>query len=140
MGFHNVVAANGFSVALTGMAIVFAGLILVSLFIAAIPRVLGRGESRVRDMARRGAAWRAEHAARAAGAVSRGPTSAGGTIDGSATADKLPGELRAAIAYVLVAERERELALDRQHITLREGEEQRVWTAIGKMRTLATRL
>jgi hypothetical protein len=42
---------------------------------------------------------------------------------------------------VLQAEYERELLSDHQLITIREDdEEQRVWTAIGKMRSLATRL
>ena len=48
--------------------------------------------------------------------------------------------LLAAIGMVLEAERARELSQDRQRITLRDDTEQRVWTAIGKMRTLSTRL
>ena len=46
----------------------------------------------------------------------------------------------AAIGFVLEAERERELSQDRQRITIREDDDQGVWTAIGKMRTLSTRL
>ncbi len=136
MGFDNVVAGNGVSMALIGMAIVFAGLVLVSAFLAVIPRLLDRGETRVRDMARRGAAWRAEHARSTAG-------TAGARMGGEqavAGMEALSPEARVAVAYVLQAERERELSMDRQQITQRDGQEQRVWTAIGKMRTLATRL
>lgn len=40
MGFQNILDANGIGLALTGMGIVFFVLILVSLFIASLPKVL----------------------------------------------------------------------------------------------------
>lgn len=40
MGFQNIVDVNGFGIALTGMLIVFVALVLISLMIAALPRVL----------------------------------------------------------------------------------------------------
>lgn len=40
MGFDNIIDANGFGLAITGMGIVFTVLILVSLYIALLPRIL----------------------------------------------------------------------------------------------------
>ncbi len=40
MGFHNISQAGGIGLAVTGLTIVFAALVLVSLFIAGLPRVL----------------------------------------------------------------------------------------------------
>ena len=38
--FQNIIDGHGFSIAITGMLIVFAALVLISLFIAALPKVL----------------------------------------------------------------------------------------------------
>ncbi|MBX3436304.1 MAG: OadG family protein [Planctomycetaceae bacterium] len=40
MGLENITRAGGFGLALTGMTIVFIALVLVSLFIAGLPRLL----------------------------------------------------------------------------------------------------
>ncbi len=40
MDFQNVIGANGLAVSMTGMLIVFSGLVLLSLFIGLLPRVL----------------------------------------------------------------------------------------------------
>lgn len=40
MGFQNILDANGFGLAISGMTIVFFVLVLVSLFIASMPRLL----------------------------------------------------------------------------------------------------
>lgn len=121
MGIDNVVTGHGLGIAITGMTVVFAGLVLVSLYIRALPRMLDASGG----LARR----RRE---RQAGDSAVAP---------AAALDSADPALLAAIGYVLQAEREHALALDDQRITLREDdEEQRVWTAIGKMRTLATRM
>ena len=39
-GWQNIVDGRGISISLTGMAIVFAALVIITLFIAAVPRVL----------------------------------------------------------------------------------------------------
>jgi hypothetical protein len=119
MGIDNIIAGNGFEIALTGMTVVFTGLVLVSIYIAALPRLL--------DRAGRAKAPRLQ-AARAA-ANGHGPSTG------------MDPDLLAAIGCVLQAEYERELLSDHQLITIRDDdEEQRVWTAIGKMRSLATRM
>jgi Na+-transporting methylmalonyl-CoA/oxaloacetate decarboxylase gamma subunit len=38
--FENISAGNGYEISLTGMAIVFSGLLLISLFIILLPRLL----------------------------------------------------------------------------------------------------
>jgi Na+-transporting methylmalonyl-CoA/oxaloacetate decarboxylase gamma subunit len=119
MGIDNIIAGNGFEIALTGMTVVFTGLVLVSIFIAALPLLL--------EQATRTKAPRLQPARAAA--------------KGREPATGIDPDLLAAIGCVLQAEYERELLSDHQLITIRDDdEEQRVWTAIGKMRSLATRM
>ncbi|HSJ07464.1 MAG TPA: OadG family protein [Longimicrobiales bacterium] len=120
MSIDNVLTGHGLGIAVTGMTVVFAGLVLVSLYIRVLPRVLEEAGG----LARR----------------RRDRQATDSTVVPAALSSADPA-LLAAIGYVLQAEREHALALDDQRITLREDdEEQRVWTAIGKMRTLATRM
>jgi Na+-transporting methylmalonyl-CoA/oxaloacetate decarboxylase gamma subunit len=122
MGFDRVMEGQGFGIALTGMVVVFVGLLLVILFITYLPRALERA-SRV---GQRQSPRLQPAAARAAG----GSTSLG-----------MDADLLAAIGCVLQAEHERELLSDHQLITMRDDDEQqRTWTAMGKMRSLATRM
>ena len=122
MGFDNIAAGNGFGLALVGMGVVFAGLVLVSLYVALLPRLLERPRRAERPRVQ----------AADAGVMEREM--------GTGREKILDPDLLAAIGFVLQAERERRLAQDHQQITLRDNDEQRVWTAIGKMRTLSTRM
>jgi hypothetical protein len=122
MGIDRIVEGHGVGIALTGMTVVFSGLVLVSLFIAWLPVVLERlGQAGQRRPPR----MQAAHAG----------------VMGRETSLFIDPDLLAAIGYVLQAEHERLLLSDDQLITMQDaGDEQRVWTAIGKMRTLATRM
>jgi hypothetical protein len=125
MGIENVLEGHGFGIAITGMTVVFAGLVLVSLYLTLLPRFFQWYAT---------APW--QRRARPATAVT--PARPPASMKASRGMDP---DLLVAITYVLQAERDVQLALDSQLITLRDSdEEQRVWTAIGKMRTLATRL
>ncbi|MBU2646990.1 OadG family protein [bacterium] len=42
MGFQNIIAGNGIGISITGMIIVYSGLMLISIFIAILPRILNR--------------------------------------------------------------------------------------------------
>lgn len=119
MGIDNVLAGDGFGLAFVGMSVVFAGLLAVSLYVAMMPRIFAWVERR-REAPRLQAAD--------AAVVGREPSLG------------IDPDLLAAIGYVFQAERERQLAQDHQEITLRDDDEQRVWTAIGKMRTLSKRM
>lgn len=121
MGFDNVIEGHGIGIAITGMLVVFSGLVLVSLFIAALPKVF-------------------ELAGRPRPTFAPRMQAAGEGVMGKELSLDIDPDLLAAIGYVLHAERERELALDDQLITLEHDEQQEVWTAIGKMRTLGTRM
>lgn len=123
MGIDNIVAGDGIGIAITGMVVVFLGLLLTSAYIALLPRFFD-GLDRARS--RREARKEARRAGRA------GPA--------RTSADAFDPDLLAALAYVMDAERARERSEDRQRITMRDDDEQGVWTAIGKMRTLSTRL
>lgn len=127
MGIDNILAGDGIGIAITGMVVVFLGLLLTSAYIAILPRFFdGLDRARSRWEARR----EARRDARQAGRATPAPT----------PADAFDPDLLAAIAYVMDAERARERSEDRQRITMRDDGEQGVWTAIGKMRTLSTRL
>ncbi len=110
--------SDGLSLALSGLIIVFSGLLLVSLYILIVPRVLGAFERRRQ--------------------VSRPNPAAKGT--GIASESDLDPALLAAVAYVIHAEIEHELAASYQRITIQRDESQRVWSVAGKMRTLSTRM
>jgi hypothetical protein len=126
MGIENVLEGHGFGIAITGMAVVFAGLVLVSLYLTLLPRFFEWYAT---------APWQRRARTGPGGGPVRAPAPARTAIRG------MNPDLLVAITYVLQAERDVQLALDSQLITLRDSdEEQRVWTAIGKMRTLATRL
>jgi hypothetical protein len=131
MGIENVVEGHGFGIAITGMVVVFSGLVLVVLFLTALPQVLAwiqAGGLQRRPAAGSDGVAAGEHAAAAV-------APAGRAVNG------MDADLLTAITYVLQAERDRQLALDHQEITLRDDDEQqRVWTAIGRMRTIATRM
>jgi hypothetical protein len=126
MGIENVLEGHGFGIAITGMTVVFAGLVLVSLYLTLLPRFFQWYAS---------APWQRRARTGPGGAPVRAPAPVRTASRG------MDPDVLVAITYVLQAERELQLALDSQLITQRDSdEEQRVWTAIGKMRTLATRL
>ena len=47
MTFQNVLDADRIGIAITGMSIVFAGLVFISLFIASLPKLLSKMEKEV---------------------------------------------------------------------------------------------
>jgi|SRR5690606_28799865 Na+-transporting methylmalonyl-CoA/oxaloacetate decarboxylase gamma subunit len=122
MGWDKILEGNGFGITLTGMLIVFSGLILVSFFVSMMPKIMASIE-RVRS-------FRERRAVRAA-VANQGSESL-------QDADEL--ELWAAIGYVIQAEMEQENLLDYQSITIRRDASQQVWAVAGKMRTLSTRM
>ncbi len=86
MGFQNISAAGGFGLAVTGMTIVFVVLVLVSLFIAALPRVLPLVNALLPV---------------AEGHHGVATTSAVTVTAASVSADAMSGEVVAAIGFVL---------------------------------------
>lgn len=121
MGWQNVLDANGISLALAGMFIVFSGLVIISLYIASMPRFfewLGMNGHRFRPRIR------------AAGE---------GKMDSEPMAWE-DEELLAALGYVIQMEFERERAAHDERITIRQDELNRGWTVVGKMRTLSARM
>jgi hypothetical protein len=113
---------HGLGLALTGMTVVFTGLVLVTLFITYLPRMLEWA-------GRRGQPKPPRMQGADAGVMRR------------ETSLAMDPDLLAAIGCVLQAEHERELLSDHQLITMRDDDdEQRTWTAMGKMRSLATRM
>ena len=53
MGFERIIEGGGIVISITGLLVVFAGLLLISLYIAAIPRLLGGLEQRKAQRAER---------------------------------------------------------------------------------------
>ena len=115
VSWQNVLDGHGFAITLIGMAIVFAGLLLISLFITQLPRMLDLFD---RLTTRQEAANR--------------------TDIGTAT---LPhgDELMAAISLVVHMELER-LTGESQKITiLRRSGQGAIWASAGKVRSLSQR-
>jgi hypothetical protein len=117
MGVQNIIDGDGAGLAITGMLIVFVGLILISLFIAALPRVLGWADAQVERRRR--------------------PLIQEKAVALSGIDDPI---VRAAIGMVIEMEFAREESLDAQRITIERDEAQEVWTLAGKMRNLSRRM
>ncbi len=115
MSWQNVLDGNGISITLTGMLIVFSGLLLISFFIARLPDIL-----RVFDRLA------------ALGKPREQPA--------MATTEEVQDDeaaIMAAIGLVLHMELERS-AGDLQKITIdRSKQPQSTWTSAGKMRSLS---
>lgn len=115
VSWQNVLDGHGFAITLIGMAIVFAGLLLISLFITQLPRML--------DLFDR---------------LTTRPEAANRPDIGTAT---LPhgDELMAAISLVVHMELER-LTGESQKITiLRRSGQGAIWASAGKVRSLSQR-
>ncbi len=118
VSWQNVLDGHGFAITLIGMLIVYAGLVLISLFIAQLPRLLAlydRVTIRApRTMARDGAS-----------------VESATVVQGD--------ELMAAIGLVMHMELER-LTGESQKITiLRRSGQGAIWASAGKVRSLSQR-
>lgn len=122
MNFQNVLDADGIGIAITGMLVVFSGLVLISLYISSIPSVLARlqtGFSKQKEN-------RSESLKPAATTLS--------------DKTELSDDMLAAIAYVIRMEREFDDADDYQRITVVRDDTQQVWAVTGRLRNLSTRM
>ncbi|MDX9710079.1 MAG: OadG family protein [Trichloromonas sp.] len=118
VSWQNVLDGHGFAITLIGMAIVFSGLLLISLFIAQLPRMLDLFD-RLTARSARPAATSAPGAETAAGPQGE--------------------ELMAAISLVVHMELER-LTGESQKITiLRRSGQGAIWASAGKVRSLSQR-
>ena len=122
MSFQNVLDADGIGIAITGMLIVFSGLVLISLYIASIPSLLRRLESGFKKISEK----------RAVAPVPAVASLGGGT--------ELTDEMLSAIAYVIHMEKEYEDAEDHQRITVQRDETNQVWAVTGRLRNLSNRM
>ncbi len=115
---QNILDNEGLAISITGMAIVFLGLVLVSLMIFALPKVLGW-----LDTTRRG---------------DRTPAEA---LDTAGVADEKTREKAcvAAIAMVLEHAMRPEDGSTVQRITIRRSGSESIWRQAGQMRSLSSR-
>lgn len=121
ISFQNVLDADGIGIAITGMSIVFSGLVLISLYITSIPKLLDRMERGAKKLAKK-----------------RAP--AKGPVDVVSGGTELTDELLSAIAYVIHMEKEYEDAEDHQRITVQRDEARQVWAVTGRLRNLSNRM
>ena len=122
MTFQNVLDADGIGIAITGMSVVFAGLVLISLYIASIPGLLTRLDR----------VFSKEKDPRIASSQAVAQTVTEET--------ELDEDMLAAIAYVIRMEREFDDADDYQRITVVREDTQQVWAVTGRLRNLSTRM
>lgn len=114
--FENISAGNGYEISLTGMAIVFSGLLLISLFIILLPRMLALLDRLT--------------------AKGSPPTTGSET---SASAPPTEEEIMAAISLAIHIELER-CGGDLQRITMaKRPSSGSFWHTAGKMRSLSNR-
>lgn len=116
--FENIRAGNGYEITLTGMAIVFSGLLLISLFIVLLPRMLALLDR----LTEKG----------------RPPTTVAKTVS-SAPLPPTDEEIMAAISLAIHIEMER-CGGDLQRITMAKNPSSgSFWHTAGKMRSLSNR-
>lgn len=108
--WQNVIDGNGIGITITGMLIVFSGLLLISLFIAALPKLLALKHSGAQP----------EEAV------------------GAKTEPSEPSEdeIMAVIALVLHLETERSLG-EGSRLTISRRKRGSIWSSAGKMRSLS---
>lgn len=117
VSWQNVLDGHGFAITLIGMAIVYVGLVLISLFIAQLPRLLGLFDR----------------------LTTRAPRPAAGGASAGTAAVPQGEELMAAIGLVVHMELER-LTGESQKITiLRRPGQGAIWASAGKVRSLSQR-
>lgn len=112
--WQNVIDGNGIGITVTGMLIVFSGLLLISLFIAALPRAL--------ELKGRIAAIRDISAPVPTAAATEPPSEA---------------EIMAVISLVLHLETERSLGEGHRLTISRQNRQGSIWASAGKMRSLS---
>ena len=113
--WQNVIDGNGIGITLTGMLIVFSGLALISLFIAALPKAIA--------LATRLAA-------------KQGRSSLGPAAVAEETAPS-EAEIMAVISLVLHLELQHSLGEDAQITISRQQRQGSIWNSAGKMRSLS---
>lgn len=106
--WQNVIDGNGLGITITGMLIVFSGLLLISLFIAALPKLLALKESK----------------------PEKKPTPI------NEPAEPTEDEIMAVIALVLHLETERSLG-EGSRLTISRRKRGSIWSSAGKMRSLS---
>lgn len=116
--FENISAGNGYEISLTGMAIVFSGLLLISLFIILLPRMLALLDR----------------------VTAKGsPPTTGTETSPSAPSPPTDEEIMAAISLAIHIELER-CGGDLQRITMaKRPSSGSFWHTAGKMRSLSNR-
>jgi len=126
LSWQNVLDGDGIGVSLTGMSIVFSGLVLISLYIAGIPRLFAFFDYRIEA-----GKLKAERKAQKTVKKEKSDSQTGSILEGDP-------DLAAAIAFVLRSEYEYSTAEDHQRITIVRDADQSIWAVAGKMRSLSS--
>ncbi len=110
--WQNVLDGDGLWVTVTGMTIVFLGLIIISVFIASLPRVLAYRDSFQQKTKKEKEESEEED-------------------------ERIDEDILAAISYIVWCEKEELESSDRQIITMPKGESNSIWAQAGRMKTLS---
>ncbi|NQU63221.1 MAG: OadG family protein [SAR324 cluster bacterium] len=124
---QNIIQGDGINISLTGMAIVFSGLIIITVFIQLLPVMLELVSKReLKKVALPKAALKPATGARATAVV-----------ENQADEDM---DIASVIGLVLHLEQERHFQSDNRYITMnRDGSQQSMWGKKGKMRSTPRR-
>jgi len=123
---QNIVQGNGVAISLTGMAIVFSGLIIMSVFIALLPSILNLFYRKPSE----------EAGAKPVGAPVAAAKAADAAAVAGVTDDEEEKDIASLIGLILHLENERHYQSDNQYITInRDGTRQSMWGRTGQMRS-----
>ncbi len=121
---QNIVQGNGMSISLTGMAIVFSGLIFITIFIQLLPIILGLSLKRQKSES---SSSKIETVPATGSAIANSAEVAADDGD-----DK---DIASLIGLVLHLEQERHFQSENQYITMDRYSQQSMWGITGRMRS-----
>ncbi len=124
---QNIIQGNGLAISFTGMAIVFSGLIFITVFIQLLPLIL---EFSSKKQLKKGEPSKTELK----------PVVEAGVTGAVETEDDEDKDIASVIGLVLHLEQERHFQSDNQYITMnRDGSQRSMWGKAGKMRSTPRR-
>ncbi len=122
---QNIVQGNGVAISITGMAIVFSGLLIISVIIKLLPVLLSILDKKPEEAISSQNVEAPVAAAQSAEALSE-----------AAVEDDDEKDIASLIGLILHLENERHYQSDNQYITInRDGTQQSMWGSAGRMRS-----
>ena len=141
--FQNIIDGQAVSISITGMLIVFSGLLLISIYISLLPRILDLFERRSSAAAKLQSQQSIETSKEEAApseTAQTGVLPADAEVEPVTTEDDEFNDIASVIGLVLQLEHERTAKVDNEQITIVRNENRRsLWGMAGRMRKMPQR-